>query len=36
MPERDETVEVDVRGPGELEAKLANSRESRAWAWRLE
>lgn len=33
MPDREE--EVDVRGPGELEARLANSRESRAWGCKL-
>lgn len=36
MPEREEEDEEDVRGPGELEAKLASSRLSRAWGWRLE
>ena len=36
MPDREEVEEVDVRGPGELDARLASSRESRAWGWRLE
>lgn len=36
MPEREEVEDVDVRVPGELEAKLASSKESRACGWRLE
>lgn len=35
IPDREESIEVDVRGPGELDARLANSRESRAWGWRV-
>lgn len=34
MPDREEDEEV--RRPGELEAKLASSRESRAWDWRFD
>jgi hypothetical protein len=30
MPDREEVDEEDVLGPGELEARLASSRESRA------
>jgi hypothetical protein len=30
MPDREEEEEDEVRGPGELDAKLANSKESRA------
>jgi len=30
MPDREEEEEEDVLGPGELDAKLANSKESRA------
>jgi hypothetical protein len=33
MPEREE--EEEVRCPGELDAKLASSKESRACGWRL-
>lgn len=36
MPDLDDTVDVEVRRPGELEAKLASSRESRALGWRFE
>jgi len=36
MPDREEVVDVDVLGPGELDARLANSSESRAWGCRLE
>jgi hypothetical protein len=36
MPDREEVEDVDVRGPGEEDARLASSRESRAWGWRLE
>lgn len=36
MPEREEVEEDDVRLPGEDEAKLANSKESRACGWRFE
>ena len=36
MPDRDEVDEEDVRGPGELDARLASSSESRACGWRLE
>jgi hypothetical protein len=36
MPDREEVEDVEVRGPGELDARLASSRESRAWGWRLE
>jgi len=30
MPDREEVEDVDVRGPGEEDARLASSRESRA------
>jgi hypothetical protein len=30
IPEREEEDDEEVRGPGELEARLASSRESRA------
>jgi hypothetical protein len=36
MPEREDVVETELRWPGELEARLASSRESRACGWRLE
>jgi hypothetical protein len=36
MPDREDVEEEEVLGPGELEARLANSRESRACGWRLE
>lgn len=36
IPEREEEEDEEVRGPGELEAKLASSRLSRACGWRLE
>jgi hypothetical protein len=35
MPEREDAVETELWRPGELEAKLASSRESRACGWRL-
>lgn len=35
MPEREEVEDVDVRGPGEEDARLASSRESRVGAWRV-
>lgn len=36
MPDREEVEEEDVLGPGELDAKLASSRESRAFGWSVE
>lgn len=36
MPDRDEVEDVDVRRPGELDARLASSRESRVCGWRAE
>lgn len=36
MPEREEVEEEDVLRPGELDARLASSRESRACGWRVE
>ncbi len=36
MPDREEVDDEEVRGPGELEAKLASSRESRAWGCKPE
>ena len=36
MPDREEAEDVEVRGPGELDARLASSRESRARGCRLE
>jgi hypothetical protein len=36
MPDRDEVDEEEVLRPGELDARLASSRESRACGWRFE
>lgn len=36
MPDLEEVEDVDVRRPGELDAKLASSKESRACGCRLE
>ena len=36
MPDGEDVDDVDVRGPGELEAKLASSKESRAYGGRFE
>jgi hypothetical protein len=35
MPDREDVDEDEVRGPGELDAKLASSRESRALGCKL-
>ena len=35
IPDRDEAVDAELRRPGELDARLASSRESRACAGTL-